>query len=437
MTLVEVLIDLVVLSLVATAVFSLFNAGAKSIKFSRQKAVAVTIANQHMEQIRALPYNEVGTTTGAPRGIIESSQTVSRPDGDYRVETEILYVDDSADGTLAAGTDVANYDYKQITVKVYHTESSRIIARIISDMSSPVAETQTDTGAFQICVQDSLGQPVVGSMVQITNPDLDEGALSILREIENGNGCIDQFGLYESDTPYQITAYYDDAVWSTAEVEYSVIVQQVQQIALTIDKWRTITLSAKSLDQQPIANMELNIAAISPSTASYTKSGDGTGQILFTTTDRVEANNYRINTATTATGSVTWYPVFSDICEPWDMITRESITLTTYFTQNSGLPQRICSLPSNAYNGEVFNLSIYGLNLSVSSSVKLLATGGGEMVGNIVSFDEDSDDRPGYGQLSVDFNPTGAPLGRYNLEIGNSVGTVLLNNLFELKDANE
>ena len=77
-------------------------------------------------------------------------------------------MDDPADGTIAAGTDPAPNDYKDVKMFVENTATG-VISYFLTTVSPQGLESMENAGALIVNVFDSQGQPVSGANVHIEN----------------------------------------------------------------------------------------------------------------------------------------------------------------------------------------------------------------------------------------------------------------------------
>lgn len=100
-TLIEVVVATFIIGTVVVGMFGLFLLTLRGAQTGERRIAAVALANAKMEMVRNLPYLNVGTVGGVPNGAIPQEETVSRNDQTYTVRTDIRYVDDPYDGSLA------------------------------------------------------------------------------------------------------------------------------------------------------------------------------------------------------------------------------------------------------------------------------------------------------------------------------------------------
>ncbi|MEK7499010.1 MAG: prepilin-type N-terminal cleavage/methylation domain-containing protein, partial [Patescibacteria group bacterium] len=115
-TLIEVLIAMFVLGVVVVGLFGFITLILKSSHDGQRRIVATALANEKMELLRNLSYDNVGTVGGVPSGPILQTEEIVRNSSTYTVSVDIRYIDDPFDGT--APTDTLNTDYKQARVEV-------------------------------------------------------------------------------------------------------------------------------------------------------------------------------------------------------------------------------------------------------------------------------------------------------------------------------
>ena len=172
-TLVEILVAITIIGIVFAAVFSIFRMVVKSSATSEARVTATGLANQQMEMIHNLPYNNVATTGGWPQGNIPSTQTRILNNVTYTINTEINYFDDPYDDLVPI--DTLGSDYKKIKVEVtWDKYMPGTPVTLYSDISPKgLEETAQPGGVLSIQVFDHLNnQPVPGAAIQIDNNNL-------------------------------------------------------------------------------------------------------------------------------------------------------------------------------------------------------------------------------------------------------------------------
>jgi hypothetical protein len=173
MSLMDVVIGTALIVLVFLALFGILRASLLLSSLVKKQAAATALANNQMEYIRSLPYDEVGTIAGIPSGTIPQNFGITSDNVIYNVRTFIDYYDDPADGTGAADTNGITIDYKRIKVTVsYTTHNTPKQVTLVSNYSPSGLETTNGGGTLQLFVVNSSGSPVSGASVHIVSTTL-------------------------------------------------------------------------------------------------------------------------------------------------------------------------------------------------------------------------------------------------------------------------
>ncbi|MFA5880371.1 MAG: type II secretion system protein, partial [Candidatus Margulisiibacteriota bacterium] len=106
-TLLEIIVTLGLMAMTISAIAQLYQTYLRLTADEKFKITAASLANQKIEIVRNLPYNNIGTLGGIPAGTIPQEETVTRNGYNFNVRTEIIYIDDTFDGTFEPG-EVAN-----------------------------------------------------------------------------------------------------------------------------------------------------------------------------------------------------------------------------------------------------------------------------------------------------------------------------------------
>ncbi len=264
----EIIIGIAVLSIIAHAFFTLINATYYFIGLSRAQSTARALANQQMETIRNLPYDDVGTVGGIPSGPIEQNDQKTINNQTYSIQTTVIYVDDPFDGTAPA--DLLPSDYKRVRIKTtwsgpFATEDG---ITLLTNIVPRGVESIIGGGTLAILVFDSTGQPVPQADVTIrantANPPVD------LNLFTDNNGNLILPGAPPCTACYEITVtksgYSTDQTVSSSVVEnplipfQTVLESELTQVSFAIDKTSQVTLQTKSYpDQLPLPNTQLTI----------------------------------------------------------------------------------------------------------------------------------------------------------------------------------
>lgn len=233
MTVIEGLILLSVFVIVTTTFYEGFVLSTNYILNAKRRLLAVSIANEKMEILRSLPYDEVAVSGGTPSGAIDPDELIATSGSQFHILTAISYVDDSNDGTLAGSNDSIPNDYKLAVIRVLwggETAAETVILRSFFVPSG--IETAAGGGILSVNVIDANGIPVQNASVRIQNSFVVPAVDTTLVTGANGNAAlvgaeassqkyiitVSKSG-YETVTtlsPYPITAFYPNDVHMTA-----------------------------------------------------------------------------------------------------------------------------------------------------------------------------------------------------------------------------
>ncbi len=145
-------------------------------------------------------YDDVGTLTGSPHGIIQEHETISR-NGLFDVHTMVVFYDDPYDGTLASGTDSVFVDYKIATIDV--NWQGRFGPKKISVFSKIVPNTQetlSGYGLLKLITVDASGAIVPNATIHVEN----SSPLISADYVSNTNGQFD-LALLPDFEGYEVT----------------------------------------------------------------------------------------------------------------------------------------------------------------------------------------------------------------------------------------
>lgn len=337
-TLVEVVASIAVFSILLLAVIGLSRQVQHLATLSTRKTTAATIAQEQMETVRNLPFDQIGSDITYPTGPLKSSQTIIRNGGNFTVTLAINYIDDPSDGVAPADTVPA--DYKQVEVRVcWDTGSCNQPIRLTTIVVPKTLEYANNAGALFVTVIDSNGQPVGGATVHVTNAS---PAVDVVNQTDV-NGKLQLLNLPAASNSYRVvvtkngyssdqTVAADGANPNPVSPDASVVTGQVNSVTLAID--RVSTLVVRALDQTSCdglgsVNVRIRgerLIGTTPDVLAYDKSftTDAAGQFIvanlpwdnysLTVSSSSDVagitppDNIRINPGSTVSGSVVLAP---------------------------------------------------------------------------------------------------------------------------------
>jgi len=269
-SLVEIIVVIGIMAILSSAIYGFFVAMRSAISNYREKVVISSLADQYLEIARNLPYSDIGTISGNPNGglpDLPNPKTITVDNRDYQVYYAISYVDDPADGTFLLGTDFSPQDYKQVKLYVKNTLTNSL-NYFLTNIAPEGVEGLGTGGALHIKVFDSVGQPVPGATIHITNSSISP-AIDLTRTADS-NGLWLEVGLTASANSYHISAYKsgystDQTHPSTTEnpnpvkPDSTVSVGEITTVSFSIDKTSDLTFQTLSQACQALGNISLQV----------------------------------------------------------------------------------------------------------------------------------------------------------------------------------
>lgn len=170
MTLVGILITIAVATTIFMALYSAIEYSLRLSADSSARLAAMSLASERMEYFRSLSYNDVGTISGFPSGVIPQNRTITLNGIAFSERVLVDYIDDPADDELGVDSNGIITDYKKLKIEiswVTHGETKSI--SYVSNIVPVSVETNEGGGAINVAVTDADGSPLAGATVQVTN----------------------------------------------------------------------------------------------------------------------------------------------------------------------------------------------------------------------------------------------------------------------------
>lgn len=268
-TLIEVIVGVSLILVVFLGIFGAYQLALKVVSQSRAAITALAIANQKMETIRNLPYQEIGVIGGIPAGPLLAKETITRNRINYLVKTTIIYIDNPFD-RLAPDDDIPN-DYKKAEIKISWLGFFGGERVLVTDISPKGKEKEKPGGGtLAISVFDAEGIGVAGANIHILNTKISPIVdVNYSTDIE---GKFVLIGAPESDEGYQITVsktnystdktYGRDKVAEPLRPHASVWDGDFTEISFSIDlvsSLRVESRGSKDLAYPLIPNLSFNL----------------------------------------------------------------------------------------------------------------------------------------------------------------------------------
>lgn len=221
-TIIEALVVLFVFSVVTMAFYAVFTLGVNFIFEAKNRLGAVALANERMEIIRNLKYDDVGIAGGIPSGSLVAEEDVSASKKKYHVKTFVQYVDDPFDGISPI-----DLDYKRVKITISwagpknKTSTMSLVTRFVPP---GLEQNVAGGGALSVNVMSSQGVGVPQASVHVVNDVLSPKVNVTAMTDNTGNLMLP--GARQSIEKYFITVTKDDYETVTtidpATVAYSV-----------------------------------------------------------------------------------------------------------------------------------------------------------------------------------------------------------------------
>lgn len=269
--LISLIISTGVFMILAHALFTLVFSSYETISFTRARITARHFAQEKMELIRNLPFDDVGTIGGIPPGILEQTERRIINGLTYLAKISIVYVDDPFDDV--APVDLLANDYKRVRVDVSWeglAGSETNPVTIISDIAPRGIETTTGGGTLSILVFNALGQPVGGANVQIVANSVTPPVNLTLQT--NASGRVFLPGAPVCVSCYKIAVtkegFSTDRTYSVTEVanptkpHQTVLESQLTEVSFAIDRLgsiRVTTTSGRETGFTPLPNVSFQL----------------------------------------------------------------------------------------------------------------------------------------------------------------------------------
>lgn len=299
-TLVEALVFLFIFSVITLSFYQTWSLAIQHIANVKNRLGAVAIANQQMEIIRAIIFDDIGTTTGIPSGTLLENQTINANTAIYAVHTLVQFVDDPTDGTLGGG-DIAPNDYKKVTLTVSWGGgglSEQVSAVSIFSLDG-VESVAAGTGILSVNVLDTAGLGVSGATVNITNSSVSPAVNITAATDSNGNlsfpgapGSVQGYHITVSKSGYYGNATYapyPTSSFNPVNIHATVVAGSLTSVTIASDRTSTIEFQTQDPFGADIPNINFDIEgglaigtdpATSATVYDYTQSlaSDGSGE---------------------------------------------------------------------------------------------------------------------------------------------------------------
>jgi len=273
--LLSMIIAIAIFSILLHALFTLIASSFDLISFNKTRITARHLAQQRVELIRNLPYDEVATIGGIPNGtLISQNESVEKNGLKYTLKTDIVFIDDPYDSL--APEDSSPEDYKRVRVEVSWeglATSRKNPVVLLSDISA-LTTGNLEGGTLIIQVSDANGNPVPQADVTIIADSIIPPVN--LTQSTDSEGKVTLPGATDCVECYQISVTNEgisgkmstDKTYSTSEVtnpikpHASVFSDQVTQLSFAIDTVGDLnitSLNSRENNFAPLGNVSFRL----------------------------------------------------------------------------------------------------------------------------------------------------------------------------------
>jgi len=262
---IELIVSISLIALFFLGILACYQLLIKTVTLNKYRAIAISIANEEQEKIKALSYSDVGTIDGYPEGVLNSEESVNRNGIDFLIKREISFVADPTDGLAAPDDDCPN-DYKSVKIEVSWQGRYPGSFTLATNIAPPSLQEECAIkgGVLKISVIDANGLAVEGATIEITNLEtssvqnclsdsVGECLLVLAPGVENYRVVVSKEGYSQERT------YSREEVANPSKPDLTISEGQLTEATFSIDKlssFRVYTRSTEEQGGQIIPNVE-------------------------------------------------------------------------------------------------------------------------------------------------------------------------------------
>ncbi|MFN8188488.1 MAG: carboxypeptidase-like regulatory domain-containing protein [Gaiellales bacterium] len=164
-TLIEIVMAMGLFVVVAAAMAQVLTGAIVSSGISKERTIAQQVAQEEIESIRRMAYDDVGIVNGNPPGELQATKTVTVSNLALTVQTSVKYV---ADPTPTSYATQANY--KKVTVTILRARDSKQLTQEVTHVAPPARAPYGGVNLAIVNVQVvdfALNTPVEGATVAL------------------------------------------------------------------------------------------------------------------------------------------------------------------------------------------------------------------------------------------------------------------------------
>lgn len=284
---IEILVGIVILAIVAAGLAQGFAQSSAMLSTSKVDTTAGKLASAELENAHRMAYEDLGLVGGSPPGVIVPSRNVVVGNVSYKVDVDVVYVDDPA-----LGQPDTYVNYKKVTAIVTPQVNQGKPYQQTTVVAPPAIGAITGKSTIIVTVIDALtDQPIVGAPV---TADLSTSPAQT--RSTGSDGKVVFAGLEPSAIPvsdpeykYRLTVGLSDP-WLTHPDSAPALAQQHLTSAQTwtttlkVFKRATINVNVRDAATGLLITERSEVAVTTPGPGVLTESQIGTtGAFTFTT----------------------------------------------------------------------------------------------------------------------------------------------------------
>lgn len=258
-TLIEALVFLFIFSVCVVSLYQAFNAGITYVIESKKKMGAVALANEEIEKMRNLGYENLADGTTPDVQMERNGVT-------YWVTTAVTAIDDPEDGLAINDEDDISWDYKniQMTVEwVPDNEKKKISMNAI--VVPPVIEEDANLGYLRLHVIDQNGSGLASAHVTVT--DLGDSELVYSGSVDSvGNLFLTgldpgehEITVTDSNDNYPVETMADTGSFDAADDHAEIDIKALTDKTIQTDIVSTLDVTLKNPFDATISNLGFDI----------------------------------------------------------------------------------------------------------------------------------------------------------------------------------
>jgi hypothetical protein len=271
--LIDLLVSIAIVAVLFGGIYLIYFSLVTSITNISVRTAATAAIQAHLETIRNLPYDSVGTAGGIPSGVIPQNRSMIVNGYTFSLNTTVRNIDDPFDGTLNGNpppVDTAPADYKLVQVTATCVQCANFVAVTMTTTVAPKAlEGATQNGSIFIYVLDASGRGVSLANVQVVNSSVTPSIN--LTDTTNASGVLQLVGVPTSTQGYQITVtkpgYSSDQTYppggagnpNPVKPNITAAAQTVSSVTFGIDRVSGLTVSSVDNRCNAIPNESFSI----------------------------------------------------------------------------------------------------------------------------------------------------------------------------------